>query len=198
MSAELLHQPSISSGSTSSPGSPTGAFTKLEVRICVHKNNVYIDHARNLHFGCRQCFSINLMLNAMLKRKTGAFVDMIRRYKYMKDLRDPQGYTPFLRAVEMDDVDTMLSLRDLYEVDTRARCNEGNSAIHIAAMFGRWNAIKKLLLKFEFKVDEQNNKGETPLKVAVNFRQDELIQILVKKLKVKVPTDLMDYINNLL
>ena len=58
--------------------------------------------------------------------------------------------------------------------------------------------LKKLLLKFEFKVDEQNNKGETPLKVAVNFRQDELIQILVKKLKVKVPTDLMDYINNLL
>ena len=42
MSAELLHQPSISSGSTSSPGARQG--TKA-VRICVHKNNVYIDHA---------------------------------------------------------------------------------------------------------------------------------------------------------
>ena len=190
-------KPSIKT-SFDSPVSPTNGFTKLEITICQHRQSVMIDHSKNLHYGCRKCFSVEILLNAMLNRKTKSFVDLIRRYKHVADLPDPRGYTPFLCAVEMDDVDTMMNLKELYDINPRIKCNDGNLAIHIAAKFGRWNAIKKLLLRFEFKIDELNDRGETPLKVAVTFKQDKLITILVKKLKVKVSTDLMAYVNKLL
>eukprot|EP00943_MAST-04B_sp_MAST-4B-sp1_P004455 g4455.t1 len=193
----LSPTPLIKKSTLDSPGSPTDGFTKLEVITCQHKQSVMIDRAKNFHYGCRKCFSIEVLQNAMLNRNTKSFIDLIRRYKHMSELTDPRGYTPFLISVEMDDIDTMVSLKKLYDINARTKCNDGNSAIHIAAMFGRWNAIKRLLLRFEFRIDELNDNGETPLKVAVNFKQDKLITILVKKLKVKVPTDLMEYVNTL-
>ena len=83
-------KPSIKT-SFDSPVSPTNGFTKLEITICQHRQSVMIDHSKNLHYGCRKCFSVEILLNAMLNRKTKSFVDLIRRYKQVADLPDPRG-----------------------------------------------------------------------------------------------------------
>jgi len=174
--------------------------TRLAVDICSHNQHVLIDNAKNLVYNCRLCFAKKCLLNAMENHQTQSFVDLIRRISQSgaEEITDARGYTPFLVAVECNATDVMMDLKNTYDINSRVISNDGNSAIHIAAKGGCWGAIKKLILRFEFNVEEQNTKGATALRVAVEHRQNALIKQLVKKSKSKIPTDLYAYVNNIM
>jgi ankyrin repeat protein len=174
-----------------------GSMKRLEADICEHNQSILYERATNTIYNCRLCFLHRSLLNAMECHKSESFVDIVRRLSYSgaQEITDKRGFTPFLCAVECNDTKAMMELKELFNVNARAKSKKGNLAIHIAAKNGCWKAIKKLILRFEFKVEETNDSGATPLRVAVEHRQDELITHLVKKLRVKVNTDLYGYVD---
>ena len=173
------------------------SIKKLEADICEHNQSILFDRATNTIYNCRKCFLHRSLLNAMECHKSNSFVSIIRRISQSgaEETRDHRGYTPFLCAVECNDVKAMMDLKEHFHINARAKTKDGNLAIHVAAKNGCWKAIKKLILRFEFKVEETNDTGATPLRIAVENRQDELITHLVKKLRVKVNTDLYGYVD---
>ncbi len=62
--------------------------------------------------------------------------------------------------------------------DTSIRDREGNTALHDAALFGDTTALA-YLLSVNAKVDPTNNRGETPLILAVQRRDLTLVRQLV-------------------
>ncbi len=55
--------------------------------------------------------------------------------------------------------------------------SEGNSALHIATYIGNPNIINRLILE-GVEVNQKNDKGETPLDLAVEEGNNEVVQLL--------------------
>lgn len=66
-----------------------------------------------------------------------------------------------------------------YEIDIHSRDFEGNSALHIAAKYGLCHWIDRLL-GFN-AIDAKNNKGQTPLHLAIEFGQAPFLETLMHK-----------------
>ena len=89
-----------------------------------------------------------------------------------------QDHVPFelLEAIRNNDLSAIVGM----QLDPDARSNEGYSALHIAAKYGRSDIIRHLI-DIGFDIDASDNTGYTPLFFAVYARDLGSVQLLIKK-----------------
>lgn len=98
------------------------------------------------------------------------------------NLKDKKGWTPLVYAIYSQDDGGPEVVELLIErgCDPNIRDNEDNTPIHHAAGFGAGDTIELLAKNKKSDLNAQNNKGETPLHLAIRESQMWAFQMLIK------------------
>jgi len=97
---------------------------------------------------------------------------------YSIDARDSKGFTPLAYAIGADRRDAVKYLLD-GKADPKSVDNNGNTALHYAAGYGRTELVEQLL-----KVCDSswtNTENQTPIDVAENNKQEAIVKLLVPR-----------------
>ncbi|WP_163832431.1 ankyrin repeat domain-containing protein [Spartinivicinus ruber] len=94
------------------------------------------------------------------------------------DLQDGGGYTPLMHAVCKNRVDTVKLL--LSKGANPNYCNKAQSVLDIAVKKGNRKIIN-LLLEHGAKINQQDNKGGTPIYQAIRKKQIEIVCLLLAR-----------------
>ncbi len=90
------------------------------------------------------------------------------------------GKSPLMYAVENTYELGTSQLLAQKGINVHLTDNGGNSALHFAVMAGGLENVKALLNKGA-QVNQQNKEGKTPLHLALEYAEDEVAQLLLKK-----------------
>jgi ankyrin repeat protein len=97
-----------------------------------------------------------------------------------------QQWITLREAIEHNQWDILLYLTNDCRTDVNARDNDGNTALHIAAKFGRFKLVKHITKICHAKVDATNNEGWTALRDAVQNGHLEVAQYFIDECRADI------------
>ena len=142
-----------------------------------------------IHY-CAQSNKPNVLMYFYLKLREDNKLE--NKYELIKE-KDGGGSTPLHWAVYSLSEDLLLYLinLDIFESDEEKKNfmeqkdNQGNNALHLCIK-SKTSRIAMKLLQYGANPSALNNKGETPLEVARNKQQDEIVEILENSLSCQL------------
>ena len=106
------------------------------------------------------------------------FSDAIRNYTDEYDyLSQDDCYPSFSNIIEV--IENLID-NDTFDFDLENNFDDNETIIHILVRNNRDDLLVKLLQSFDLKFDKKNKFGETPLDVAINCNNSEMVKMILE------------------
>ncbi|KAJ1524679.1 hypothetical protein HK096_001153, partial [Nowakowskiella sp. JEL0078] len=118
-----------------------------------------------------------------LSLESKSIVDQLLKVGIDVNTSNSSGETPLILAVKGDEIFTVGIIKSLIDLgaNTRVTSSDGDTLLHLA-IFSKRHDIFEFLLENDFvDVNAQNNKGETPLHIAVWQMSSHIVELLLNK-----------------
>ena len=115
----------------------------------------------------------------------GDVLDLFLSVSINVDIPDKDGTTPFMKAAFYGDHQAFQKLLATGKVDPNRKDAYGRTALFLATLNGQ-SSMVKALLNIPVDAEIPDRAGKTPLMCAVEYREKDIVELILKKCRVDV------------